>query len=263
MSRWGAPITLAAWTGLAGAAGGCNAEILEFDNSAESLLDASAPLDAATALDADAAVHMDAPDGYRRDDRRGFPESGTGSDDAGRPLGECGSESDCARLDLHCLLGDAAVGSCVECATSNDCPDPALSRCDPTLNRCVQCDVRGDCRADEVCLSDVTHTCIPSCLGLVCPARAASCDVTRNVCLGCTDSNGCDLGYVCDTVSGRCGPCAADTDCHQKPFLKCDRTPAVSRCVECLSNSDCDGGACDTLGVCVGGSPPTEMKGDE
>lgn len=261
MSRWGVPIALAGWAVLAGVAGGCNAEILEFDNAAESPLDASAPLDAATAIDADASLRMDAPDGYRRDDRRGFTESEASSDDGGSALGQCSAESDCTHLDLHCLLGDASVGACVECVTSDDCHNPALQRCDPTLNRCVQCDVGGDCRADEVCLAGVTYTCIPSCLGLLCPARAATCDAMRKVCLSCTNDMGCDLGFVCDTVSGRCEPCAADTDCHQKPFLKCDRI--TSQCVECLRNSDCGRGACNPAGICIGGSAPSEAKGDE
>lgn len=271
MSRRRASIAFVA-TGLAVATSGCSAEELDFDTAAESLdssvlLDALPAVDAATRHDTDASLDMDAFDAFRREDRRGFhlSDAEAGGDDGGPALSQCGSENDCARLELglHCLLGDGSVGACVECVTSDDCLNPAFQRCDPTLNRCVQCDVSADCRADEVCLADVTHTCIPSCLGVACPGRAGICDKTRNLCVSCTDNTGCDLGFVCDTLTGQCGLCAGDGDCHQKPYLRCDRTAVPSVCVECLSNSDCGKGACNTHGLCVGGAPPVEMKGDE
>jgi hypothetical protein len=269
---------------------GCNAkELLSFDDSeagapfAEGLLDSEVTLaDAATA---DATLSYDATTSTGSFDAMPFPAIGLDADrffrpnrgDASRdavtdaaadgdnqslPLSQCRSESDCARVGLHCSLADASPGVCVPCVRDADCPDPVLKVCDPILNRCVQCDVMSDCTVSEVCLADITHTCIPSCANMqACPPRASICDTTRNVCLSCRNNGDCDPGEICDLVSGRCGECAAGTDCHRKPYLNCDRT--TSRCVECLRNSDCGKGVCDVLGSCIGSSPATAGKGDE
>jgi hypothetical protein len=281
VSRWGALLVVVA------AFSGCNAKVLSFDDSeagapfAEGLLDGEAaladagPVDATLGFDAMTSVSFDAmpaPVIGLDADRFFRPNRGDASRDAvtdaagdgdnqSISLSQCRSESDCARVGLHCSLGDASPGVCVPCVRDADCPDPVLRICDPMLNRCVQCDVMSDCTASEVCLADVTHTCIPSCANMqACPPRASYCDTTRNVCLGCRTDTDCDVGQVCDLVSGRCGECAAGTDCHRKPYLNCDRT--TSRCVECLRNSDCGRGVC-VLGICIGSGVPTVGKGDE
>ncbi len=273
MSRWGALFVVVA------VVTGCNAEeVLSFDgndagtpytevgpNEDAAPVDATLGLDATPfpqdGLDADRFLHPNRGDATRDV----APDAGADTDAQGPSLGQCRTESDCARVGLHCSLADASAGACVACTSNSDCPDPALSICDLTLNRCVQCDVVGDCRANEVCLADVTHTCIPSCLNMqACPPRASYCDPTRNVCLGCRNDGDCDVGQICDLTSGRCGECSADTDCHRKPFVKCDRI--TSHCVECLRNSDCGRGVCDVLGSCLGSSLPsiaTMGKGDE
>lgn len=273
MSRQGALLVTVA--GLCG----CNALIVNFEDgdsgiTADATIEAGAPSDSADAAtdagmppSADGTIVANAadaaPDATSGDENRDAIAD-TGPSDGDEPsvsLGQCHNESDCARLGLHCALTDASTGSCVPCVSSADCLDLAYSRCDLTLNRCVECDVPADCRVGEVCLADVTHTCIPSCVTLPCPPRAGYCDPTRNVCLGCRDDAECPVGEACDTVSGQCGECAADTDCHRKPFLKCDRT--TSHCVECFRNSDCGKGVCTASGLCLGGSEPGDARGDE
>jgi hypothetical protein len=233
---------------------GCNALIVNFGDG-----DSGAAIDASMPPSADGAIDANAPADATRD--------ATSGDEQGVSLGQCHKESDCARLGLHCSLTDASIGSCVPCVSNADCFDLAYSQCDLTLNRCVECDVPATggaplgCRVGEVCLADVTHTCIPSCVTLPCPPRAGYCDPTRNVCLGCMNDAECPVGQACDTVSGQCGECAADTDCHRKPFLKCDRT--TSHCVECFRNRDCGKGVCTASGSCLGGSEPGDARGDE
>lgn len=271
MNRWGALFVIVA------VVSGCNAqEVLSFDdNDADAPYAEAGPIEDVTSVDA--TIGLDAmpllQDGLdadrflrpnRGDASRDITDAAADTDSPSPSLSQCRNQSDCARLGLglHCSLPDASTGTCVACITNSDCTDPVLSICDPTLNRCVQCDVVGNCRANEVCLADVTHTCIPSCLNMqACPLRASYCDPTRNVCLGCRNDGDCELGQICDLSSGRCGECAADTDCHPKPFVTCDRT--TSRCVECLRNSDCGRGVCDTHGNCIGSSPLTVGKGDE
>jgi hypothetical protein len=207
----------------------------------------SGPFDA-VAPNADATSDARAGDRDRRPLYAGTPDS----HDENPALTHCLSEADCARVDLHCSLADASAGACVACVSNTDCLDPALPRCNPSLNRCVACDVGADCRQGEVCLAQPTYTCVPSCATamLICPPRAAYCDPLRKVCLACTDSAQCGLGQTCDTVSGRCGECVADSDCRRNPLVRCDRT--TSSCVECLTTNDCSEGVCSALGTCVG-----------
>jgi|HubBroStandDraft_2_1064218.scaffolds.fasta_scaffold165237_2 hypothetical protein len=255
---------------------GCTTETLDFDGneagapSAEigpnedvTSVDATLGLDAMSlpqdGLDADRVLRPN-----RGDASRDITDAATDADSESPPLGQCRSEADCAHVGLHCLLADASPGVCVACVRNADCPDPTdpvLKICDLTLNRCVQCDVASDCKASEVCLADVTHTCIPSCANMqMCPPGASICDTARNVCLSCRNDGDCEVGQICDLVSGRCGECATYTDCHRKPYVNCDQT--TSRCVECLRNSDCGRGVC-VLGICIGSGVPTVGKGDE
>jgi hypothetical protein len=255
--RWSALLTLA----VAGA--GCGAETWTFEEDAA--VDdlsmgsdgATAPVDAgpSSGLDATMAPSDANAEAADADDGRGAARRDSGTDDN---LGACHTEDECARLGLHCLLGDASIGTCVSCLTKADCANTyGRPVCDPTLNRCVECDKSSDCRQSEVCIGDPTHTCIPSCSGtLSCPLRASLCEPT-SVCVECRTNAECQLQYVCDTVSGRCSECASNSDCRRSA-PNCD--PTTQRCVECLRNSDCGKGACTTFGSCIGSTVP---RGDE
>jgi Cys-rich repeat protein len=265
------------------AVGGCNAQdVLSFDDPdsgapyAKVTVDGeAAPVDATLTFDAAPTpeampapeIGLDAERFFHPDrgdaSRGGVTDAGADGDNQGLALSQCRDESDCALAGLHCSLADAGPGVCVACVRNADCSDPVLKICDLTLNRCVQCDVMSDCKAGEICLADITHTCIPSCANMqMCPQVGASyCDTTRNVCLSCRNDADCDPGQICDLVSGRCGECAVNKDCPRKPYVNCD--PTTSRCVECLRNSDCGKGVCNFLGICIGSSPPTLGKGDE
>jgi Cys-rich repeat protein len=248
LSRWGACIV--AGTAL----GGCNAQSFDFDDSEAGAPDATAIRSSSDAAQLDAPFDSDRDGGGRRPPA---DASFVDSPSTGPSLGECHNESDCARFMLHCLIGDASSGTCVPCLSNGDCPDTVYSRCDLSMNRCVQCDVDSDCRQNEVCLADVTHTCIPSCAEVPCPPGAGYCDLTRNMCLGCTNDAECDRGYVCNTASNRCAYCSTDNDCHP-PRGKCDET--IGKCVECLHNSDCGRGVCISGGLCL---VPVDSRSDE
>jgi hypothetical protein len=171
--------------------------------------------------------------------------------DAQQWQGGCKSERECSHVGLHCLTtAGQAFGRCVPCVDSTQCADMAFPRCDPTLNRCVECDVNSDCHLDEVCLSEPVHSCIPSCAGQRrCPPRAGACNQQRMVCLECQITDDCRVGQVCDRISGRCVECSEDADCLSADSPRCDRT--AGRCVQCLRNMDCGDGLCSPFGTCL------------
>lgn len=63
---------------------------------------------------------------------------------------------------------------------------------------------------------------------------------------GCTVT-GCASGTICNTASGLCVACLANTDCSSGK--KCN---ASHTCVSCLANTDCASGEkCNSAGACV------------
>jgi hypothetical protein len=216
---------------LIGAGGGCNAQTWDFSEEGGAPgTDATLPSDASG----------DAP-----------AEGGSTRRDGGESLGRCITESDCARVGLHCLLTMGSPGTCVPCLNDGDCHEPTLPHCSSALNRCVECDTPAECQPNENCALDPVYSCVPICPNdtVVCPAGASSC--INGLCVACKSALDCRHGQVCDSLTGRCVECVSEQDCRIiHPFWHCDRT--VSRCVQCLHNSDCGRGACVPPGICVG-----------
>jgi hypothetical protein len=138
-------------------------------------------------------------------------------------------------LDTHCTdtpgtpvcklnnngaaAGEAAVNTCVECQSNNDCTDPSASRC--VDNQCVACATNPDCGHLDpngattagglgVC---ATGTCV-ECTG----AQRAACgtNVCDSLARTCTDrpAGGADLCENCVSDA----ECDADSRCIQQTF---------------------------------------------
>ncbi|HEY5076139.1 MAG TPA: hypothetical protein VIJ48_01425 [Acidimicrobiia bacterium] len=134
---------------------------------------------------------------------------------------------------------DAGSGHCVR---DTQCPSNR-PHCDPTLERCVQCELDQDCNPGGAC--DRSHgECVPSCAnGQSCPQSAPVCTQQHALCAGCTSDQDCNavrFGPQCDRQNGECTPeCLSDRDCpSSRP--RCDRP--INRCVRCLADSDCPQG---------------------
>jgi hypothetical protein len=137
------------------------------------------------------------------------------------------------------LLGLALVGCtkpnpAVCCLDAADCNEVGLSevrQCTPGL-ACVE------------------HQCeIPSCSMTGCMASTPVCNITTDVCEGCTDSSQCSKFTdtdVCDTATGGCVECVTASDCAAAAPV-CD----ANACRACKLDSECASGACGDDGACV------------
>lgn len=127
-------------------------------------------------------------------------------------------------------------------------PNPAVCCLDQAdCNEVGISEVR-DCSAGLAC---VEHQCVvPSCAMTGCEVAAPVCNLTTDVCEGCTDSSECSRfpdANVCDTSSGGCVECVAASDCPAAEPV-CD----ASACRACKLDSECASGACGDDGACVG-----------
>jgi hypothetical protein len=104
-----------------------------------------------------------------------------------------------------------------------------------------------DCNEGLAC---VDHSCAPaSCATEGCSAAAPTCDVTIDVCAGCTSSTECTrfpTTSVCEPTSGACVGCLGPSECAAVAPV-CDG----NACRGCRSDSECPSGACADDGSCV------------
>jgi Cys-rich repeat protein len=170
-------------------------------------------------------------------------DSGSGLEAAVGP--SCTRDTECPVSTQHC---DPVSGQCVACVDDSQCTQTGLPRCDSALHRCVQCGSDVDCTSGEVC-EPMSRECVHSCAdGGVCPQNAPLCNQARGICFGCGADEDCASvapGTVCDTSSGQCVQCTADSQCPTSS-PRCDLTKDL--CVGCLTNADCGGhGYCDPV----------------
>ncbi len=104
-----------------------------------------------------------------------------------------------------------------------------------------------DCNEGLAC---VDHACAPaSCATEGCSMAAPTCDVTVDVCSGCTTSTECTRfpsAQVCDSANGGCVECLTASDCADARPV-CDN----KACRTCRVDGDCASGACAEDGTCV------------
>lgn len=98
-------------------------------------------------------------------------------------------------------------------------------------------------------LACVNNACVvASCSTDGCTAQAPVCDITLDVCTGCTGSADCDQfdTKVCDTGNGACVECLEASDCSAAAPV-CD----AKACRGCRLDSECASGACGDDGACL------------
>lgn len=137
-------------------------------------------------------------------------------------------------LSVLALVACTKRNPAVCCLDKADCDEAGLS------------EVR-DCTAGLAC---VDHQCVvPSCSMAGCEAATPVCNITTDVCEGCTDSSNCSRFTdtdVCDTASGACVECVTASDCvAAKPVCE------ANACRVCKLDSECPAGACGDDGACV------------
>jgi hypothetical protein len=127
-------------------------------------------------------------------------------------------------------------------------PNPAV--CCVTEEDCTSIGVTGELRECDPGLACVDHACVvPSCSTDGCGAGAPVCDITTDVCVGCTDSSECTRFAdtdVCDPASGACVECVTNAECAADAPV-CD----AGICRVCRVDSECQSGACGDDGTCV------------
>ena len=88
---------------------------------------------------------------------------------------------------------------------------------------------------------------------------AACSESSTNAFGNCTSSTDCDIGYRCDTYSGRCVAAGCDPACSEGQFCYNGECKSLND-VECTDSADCPSGySCDTVNsVCVEDENATE-----
>jgi hypothetical protein len=142
-------------------------------------------------------------------------------------------------MKVYWLLGVLLAG-CTK-------PNPAVCCLDAADCSEVGLDEVRSCSPGLAC---VDHQCeIPSCSMTGCMAAMPVCNITTDVCEGCTDSSNCSRFAdtdVCDPSTGACVECVGANDCGvDKPI--CD----ANTCRGCELDSECASGACGDDGACV------------
>lgn len=136
----------------------------------------------------------------------------------------CASHSDCGGKTGHC-----AGGACVACVNDGDCAGSATGNyC--YRGACVECMTSTQCPTN--------HSCVKG-------GRCAA---------ACDSENACPANQVCSGAAGHCVGCTKNGDCGGATPL-C--APDTDQCVQCLADSDCKFGHCNTeQGTCETGVCP-------
>jgi hypothetical protein len=104
------------------------------------------------------------------------------------------------------------------------------------------------CPQGQACVD--LHCVVPACSIQGCAAEAPVCDVTADVCTGCSDAADCSRfgdTDVCNPQTGSCVECLAAADCTAAAEPVCDG----GACRGCRLDTECSSGACGEDGACV------------
>ncbi len=183
----------------------------------------------------------------------------TTTPDAGRPP-ECETRADCA-------TGKVCTDQkyCDSCATSGQCSLKEV--CSTAEHLCAlrdgwgsECATNDTCQAGSWCMQGLCKdrsqvSLCPSGLNSEC-AQGLRCNRITTVCeedLGCSTTDDCSAGEVCNTGSRACVPkCTVDT---QADVCAAGERCVDSHCVQCASNAECGVGlVCDAAGQCSAGT---------
>ena len=108
----------------------------------------------------------------------------------------------------------------------------------------------GGCSSDADCVGKEGNT-------------LTKCDTETKQCVECLENTHCDgnaTAKICHSTLNRCVECTAETaatSCTEEGKKLC---ASDNRCVECLTNVDCDKAVCDASNKCVKDSPDEHCK---
>lgn len=128
-------------------------------------------------------------------------------------VGQCATTEDCVANSLGKYCNDQ--GFCVDCTSSTQCTEPPRNLCSWN-GRCVQCTGPMDCK-------DPTPLC----------------DMSVGACVGCFDDRNCKEPRRCEPTIRACVECW-DNNKGQCPPERPVCNTQIYRCIECLSQSDCE-----------------------
>jgi len=127
-------------------------------------------------------------------------------------------------------------------------PNPATCCLDSADCSAAGFDEIRECAPGLAC---VNHECeVPKCSTTGCGAEQPVCNITTDVCEGCSTSDDCHRFAstpACDTSNGACVECVASTDCPMPTKAICDHQV----CRGCQDDKECSSGACGDDGACV------------
>jgi hypothetical protein len=137
-------------------------------------------------------------------------------------------------LVCRCLAACTKPNPAVCCLDEADCASIGVSDPERTCADGLAC-------VDNACV-------VPSCSTDGCSAEAPVCDITLDVCTGCTGPADCDQfdTKVCDLEGGACVECLLDAECPVTAPICDDKA-----CRACRLDTECASGACGEDGSCV------------
>lgn len=151
-----------------------------------------------------------------------------------------------------------------ECSKNTVCADD--KECKVNVCKPIACSATVKCPADKNLICNDTDVCIKATDKFNCGKNAPCQDnqkCEKNLCVdnACSKTIACKGDFVCNNDS-ICIPknslfqCGKNLDCADDS-LKCS---AKNLCVECLSETDCNGKNCSVAGVCIECLDSTECK---
>lgn len=174
-------------------------------------------------------------------------EGGAASESSSMPRG--GSSSSSAASSNAAGSGAVAGGPFtlpdIACESDITCKSKGLL-CDMSLKKCVQCrEGKSDCDAGVACVDGMCGGTIPTgCKKSTDCADSADgkiCDAMRGKCVGCLVTADCPTATPNECIANQCvaiAVCEKSSDCSGS--LVCHETATPARCVECVSDADCD-----------------------
>jgi len=158
-----------------------------------------------------------------------------------------------------CRMSD---GTCVECLSGSDCPNPAASRCNQQTGRCSSCQENADCTAvtgKPICSEGSEAQCVECLSDSNCTSHpnGSRCDASTNTCTQCVLDTDCPTPGASRCLDHRCQPCvndAAGSHCghvtsDNTVLGVCDVSGAAGVCVQCTGRQSaaCGANICNSV----------------
>lgn len=133
----------------------------------------------------------------------------------------------------------------ITCESDITCKPKGLL-CDLGIKKCVQCrEGKSDCDSGVACVNGMCGGALPTgCKKAADCADSADgkvCDVMRGKCVGCMATADCPTTTPSECVANQCVAIpVCETTANCEGSLVCNETASPARCVECVSDADCN-----------------------